>query len=45
MPTDLFEAMLVFYHGDGRPAFLGNFRWLENLVGSSSSIDNFGSWY
>ncbi|KAF8236144.1 hypothetical protein L208DRAFT_1433128 [Tricholoma matsutake] len=28
-PTNLFELMNIFYHGDARPTFYGNFRWLE----------------
>ena len=31
-PTDFFEIMHILYHGDGRPAFPGHFRWLETLV-------------
>lgn len=30
-PTNLFMVMQVFYHGDARPSFPGNFHWLENM--------------
>ncbi|KAF8159892.1 hypothetical protein B0H34DRAFT_705243 [Crassisporium funariophilum] len=29
LPSSVFDAMLVSYHGDSRPAFPGHIRWLE----------------
>ena len=37
-PTDFFEIMHIMYHGDGRPAFPGHFRWLERGVSVLSLI-------
>ncbi|KAG6840867.1 hypothetical protein C0991_003670, partial [Blastosporella zonata] len=35
----LLEAMVIFYHGDGYPAFPGHIIWLEKLVRGTLMFD------
>ena len=39
-PTNFFEIMQAFYHGDGRPAFPIHIPWLESAVRASCFLDH-----